>query len=58
VLDEYARYKPSHGQTDTELIVGPLRDDYELLDVGWDGWRRVHGTVIHVAIIDGKVWIQ
>ena len=24
----------------------------------WDGNRRVHGTVIHIDIIEGKVWIQ
>jgi hypothetical protein len=28
------------------------------MHVGWDGWRRVHGTVIHLDIHDGKVWIQ
>jgi XisI protein len=26
--------------------------------VGWDGVRRVHGSVVHVDIIDGKVWVQ
>ena len=25
---------------------------------GWDGVRRVHGSVIHIDIKDGKVWIQ
>lgn len=26
--------------------------------VGWDGHKRVHAPLIHVDIIDGKVWIQ
>ena len=28
------------------------------MQVGWDGARRVHGSVIHFDIIDGKFWIQ
>jgi hypothetical protein len=30
----------------------------ERLHVGWDGAQRVHGPVIHIAIIGDKVWIQ
>jgi hypothetical protein len=26
--------------------------------VGWDGIRRVHGCLVHLDIIDGKIWIQ
>jgi hypothetical protein len=58
VVEDYARYKPSHGQIDTEAIVDRDRDHYEVMHVGWDGQRRVHGSVIHLDIIDGKVWIQ
>jgi XisI protein len=28
------------------------------MHVGWDGVRRVHGCVVHIDIIDAKVWIQ
>jgi hypothetical protein len=55
---EYASYKPSHGHIETEAIVDSDRDHYEVMHVGWDGIRRVHGSVIHVDIIRGKVWIQ
>ena len=58
IIEEYARYKPSHGQIETEAIVDRSRDHYEVMHVGWDGVRRVHGSVIHLDIIDGKVWIQ
>jgi hypothetical protein len=58
IIEEYARYKPSHGQIDTEAVVDPTRDHYEVLHVGWDDQRRIHGSVIHLDIIDGKVWIQ
>jgi acetyltransferase-like isoleucine patch superfamily enzyme len=34
------------------------RDHYEVIHVGWDGVRRVHGAVVHIDISGGKVWIQ
>ena len=55
---EYAGYRPSHGQIDTEAVIDPSRDHYEVLHVGWDGQRRVHGTLIHIDLIGDKVWIQ
>ena len=58
VIEEYARHKPSHGRIETEAIVDPVHDHYEVMHVGWDGVRRVHGSVIHIDLIDGKVWIQ
>lgn len=34
------------------------RAHYLLLVIGWDHQGRVHRCDIHVAIIDGKVWLQ
>lgn len=58
IIEEYAGYKPSHGQIETEAIVDPEKDHYEVMHVGWDGVRRVHGSVVHIDIIRGKIWIQ
>ena len=58
LVEEYAGYKPSHGQIESEAVIDPARDHYEVMHVGWDGPRRVHGAVIHLDIIDGKVWVQ
>ena len=58
LVEEYAGYKPSHGQIDTEAIIDRERDHYEVIHVGWDGVRRVHGTVVHIDISGEKIWIQ
>src|SRR5438067_9302050 len=58
LVAEYASYKPSHGQIETEAIVDSEKDHYEVMHVGWDGPRRIHGSVIHIDIRDGKIWIQ
>ncbi|BAZ08235.1 fdxN element excision controlling factor protein [Calothrix sp. NIES-4071] len=51
LINEYAKYKPSHGQIETEAIIDTLHDHYEVMHVGWDGQRRVHGSVVHIDII-------
>jgi len=33
-------------------------DSYALICVGWEGKKRVHHFVIHLEIINGKVWLQ
>jgi len=58
LIEEYASYKPSHGQIETEAIVDRVKDHYEVMHVGWDGSRRIHGSVVHIDIVDDKVWIQ
>ena len=57
-LMEYAQYKPSHGDVTPELVIDRERDHYELMHVGWDAQRRVHGSVVHLDIINGKIWVQ
>ena len=58
IIEEYASFKPSHGKIDTEAIIDTNRDHYEVMHVGWDGVRRVHGSVVHIDIHDEKIWIQ
>jgi hypothetical protein len=58
LMEERASYKISHGEIESELIMDDVKGHYELLHIGWDGPRRVHGVVIHIDIIGDKVWIQ
>jgi hypothetical protein len=58
ILDEYASYKPRYGDVEMEVIADTQRDHYQLLSVGWNQLERIHGTLIHIDIRDGKIWIQ
>ena len=59
VLSHYAQFKPSYGEVEPETVFDEKRHHYELVHVGWNDYRRVHGSVIHVDIKpDGKIWIQ
>ncbi len=58
LLQGYAAIKPSVGDVEVELICDDEHGHYELMQCGWIGLRRVHGSVIHIDIRDDKVWIQ
>jgi hypothetical protein len=58
VLRDYAKDPYSYGDITQELVFDRDRDRYLLMLVGRQGPQRVHGCLIHVDLMDGKVWIQ
>ena len=55
-----ARHTENHRseETEKELIFDSERNSYLVVHVGWHNNERAYGTVIHVDIRDGKIWIQ
>lgn len=58
ILEEYAQYKSSYGEVESELIIYPAQDHYQLMSIGWIKDERIHGCILHIDIKDGKIWIQ
>lgn len=58
LIEEYSQYRPAIGEIDLETVFDADRDHYELMAIGWQGKRRVHGSVIHIDIKGDKVWLQ
>jgi hypothetical protein len=42
----------------TKTIFDRQSDSYLLLREGWDKSRRVHAIIVHLEIIEGKIWVQ
>jgi len=58
IIFDYASITPGKAEIETEVIIDSERDHYKVMHVGFEGVHRVYGSVIHLDIIDGKVWIQ
>ena len=58
ILMEYTKIPYAYGDIRTEAVFDRKNDRYLLMNVGWDNDKRVHGSLVHVDIINGKVWIQ
>jgi hypothetical protein len=58
LLTRYNRGKFIDGEIEVQLVFDTERDHYQIVDIGWDGYRRVYDCLIHLDIKDGKIWIQ
>lgn len=58
VLAEYVQLQYAYGDIRNETIFDRDADRYLVMSVGWQKVKRIHGCLIHIDIINGKVWIQ
>jgi XisI protein len=58
LVAELLTHRPSYGSIDTQAMIDLAGDHYMVMHVGWHRGRRVHGCVLHIDIIDDKIWIQ
>lgn len=58
ILEEYAKFLGNDDEAQMELVLDPESDRYLLVETGWHDGYRIYGTLLHVDIIDNKLWIQ
>ena len=58
VLSEYAYIRYAYGEIQNEAIFDRENGRYLIMSVGWADVKRIHGCLIHIDLIDGKVWVQ
>ena len=58
ILTEYAAIPIANGEIDCYTVFDTQQDHYQVVNIGWDGDRRVYGCVLHLDIINGKIWVQ
>ncbi|MEZ4659220.1 MAG: XisI protein [Caldilineaceae bacterium] len=58
ILAEDAQIKPAYGEIEPLLIFDDTRGSYQLMYVGWQKRRRVHGSVYHLRLHNDKVYVE
>ena len=61
VLENHHQISPSAREegVDRQLIIDRERDHYQLLRVGWrNDEEPVFGSIIHISLKNGKIWIE
>ncbi|NJO98314.1 MAG: XisI protein [Pleurocapsa sp. CRU_1_2] len=58
VLTEYAQIPYAYGDLERQIVIDRERNNFLLLTIGWQNKTRVHGCLVHIEIIDDKIWIQ
>jgi hypothetical protein len=42
----------------SEAIFDAEHDHYQLVNVGWQDETRIYGCILHIDLLEEKVWIQ
>jgi XisI protein len=59
VLRPYAHIKYAYDDIQNKTVFDPESDQYLIISTGWSQEKhRIHGCLIHIEIMDNKVWIQ
>ncbi len=58
ILKRIAKTWPRLQDVEACVIFDRDSDHYLVLTEGWDKARRIHQCVVHLEIINGKIWIQ
>ncbi|MBD2608616.1 XisI protein [Scytonema hofmannii FACHB-248] len=58
VLQDYADFLGNDPDVQVKLVFDKERDRYLLVEAGWQDGYRIYGTLLHLDIIDNKLWIQ
>ena len=58
ILKKYANTQSAYGNYKNNTVFDHENDHYLVMSLGWDSGRRVHGCLIHIDIINQKIWIQ
>jgi XisI protein len=58
VLLSYAQIPYAHGTIVCKPVFDREHNSFVLITEGWNGARRVHGCLVHLEIIENKVWVQ
>jgi len=58
ILSDYAKIPYSYSPIQIQTVFDQKADHYLLMFIGREGAKRVHGCLVHIDIIKGKIWVQ
>jgi XisI protein len=57
-LNECAAIPFSYGEIEQRVFIDREENNFFLFNIGWHNKKRIHGCVVHIEIINDKIWIQ
>jgi hypothetical protein len=58
VLNQYLDIRYAYGEIQNEAVFDEKNDRYIVVSVGWERPRRIHSCLLHIDVVDGRIWIQ
>lgn len=58
IIKDHASVPFTYGEIENRVMFDRENDSYMLYSVGWNSRGRVHGIILHIEIINDKIYIQ
>lgn len=58
LLSQYSSLEKQNENRESQLIFDEKQDHYLWVKLGWNDYKRIYYSVIHLDIKDGKIWLQ
>lgn len=58
ILTDYVSIPYSQEDIESKLIISNDENNYLVMTTGWQNKKRVHGCIIHLEIIEDKIWVH
>ena len=58
LLTEVAEYTPPTENIRTDICFDDERGHYQIYYIGWENDERILDVIMHMDLIDGKIWVQ
>ncbi|MBL1208383.1 XisI protein [Geminocystis sp. GBBB08] len=58
IIKEYADLPYYDKNLQHKLVISDDHKDYLLMTIGWKNDVKIHGCVVHLEIINDKIWIH
>ena len=58
IISEYANLRYSDSEVERKTVFDREQNHYLLMIMGVEGHKMVHGCIVHLEIIDDKIWIH
>lgn len=57
ILTEYAAIPYTYSDVETEVVFDRANQRYLLVNVGWQGDQQIHSCLVHINVLNDKIWI-
>jgi hypothetical protein len=58
VIQDYLEFLGSDPESELQAVFDENNHHYLLIEAGWHRNQRIYGSLIHLDIINNKIWIQ
>lgn len=58
ILEPFKTWRTPYANVNYEILTDPTQQHFQVVVSGWDGQKRVHTMLVHIAIRNNLIWLE